>query len=49
MGQAHDYVKVAFDLIDDLDRLTAVRQRDESCFDDLGRLWLHVVFNNGRA
>jgi len=24
MGQAHDYVKVAFDLIDDLDRLTAV-------------------------
>jgi len=24
MGQAHDYVKVAFDPIDDLDRLTAV-------------------------
>ena len=24
MGPAHDYVKVAFDLIDDLDRLTAV-------------------------
>jgi len=24
MGQAHDYAKVAFDLIDDLDRLTEV-------------------------
>jgi hypothetical protein len=24
MGRAHDYVKVAFDLIDDLDRLTEV-------------------------
>ena len=24
MGQANDYVKVAFDLIDDLDRLTEV-------------------------
>ena len=24
MGQAHDYAKVAFDLIDDLDRLTVV-------------------------